>query len=128
MQPALQDKLGLHDTCGVNNLHGMPGIVSGLLGALMAALATEDDYGRGLYVKYPARAPFDGTRELTAFQQSDPRIAAGLNRSATEQAIYQLAALGISLLIGIVGGAITGKLVRALALCICNVSDWPSKF
>ena len=93
----------------------MPGIVSGLLGALMAALATETDYGRGLYLKYPARAPYDGTRELTTFQQSDARISAGLNRSATEQAIYQLAALGVSLLIGIVGGAVTGELLWRFA-------------
>lgn len=38
-------KIQLHDTCGVNNLHGMPGIAAGLIGAIMASLADEDTYG-----------------------------------------------------------------------------------
>jgi ammonia channel protein AmtB len=45
LQPALHRALKLHDTCGVHNLHGMPGVLAGLIGALMAALATEKEYG-----------------------------------------------------------------------------------
>jgi ammonium transporter Rh len=44
-QPALHRALKLHDTCGVHNLHGMPGVLAGLIGALMAAIATEKEYG-----------------------------------------------------------------------------------
>ncbi len=44
-QPCLADKLKLHDTCGVNNLHGMPGILSGLGGIICAAIATKETYG-----------------------------------------------------------------------------------
>lgn len=35
----LQKKIKLHDTCGVHNLHGLPGIIGGVLGAVSASLA-----------------------------------------------------------------------------------------
>ena len=41
----LLKKIYLHDTCGVNNLHGMPGLLSGIAGAIVAGLATRSDYG-----------------------------------------------------------------------------------
>ena len=44
-QGKLFDKLKLHDTCGINNLHGMPGVISGVAAVVMAAIATEDVYG-----------------------------------------------------------------------------------
>ena len=46
LQGLLLDGLNLHDSCGVNNLHGMPGILGGCLSALMAFLATEQSYGK----------------------------------------------------------------------------------
>ena len=39
------DKLKLHDTCGVHYLHGIPGVLSGLLSVLFCFLASEDVYG-----------------------------------------------------------------------------------
>ena len=36
----LKEKIRLHDTCGVNNLHGMPGIIGGLTGSLATTLST----------------------------------------------------------------------------------------
>lgn len=36
----LQKKIGLYDTCGVHNLHGLPGILGGVLGAVSAAASS----------------------------------------------------------------------------------------
>lgn len=46
-QPILEEKLKIQDTCGVHNLHGMPGILGAIVGAVTAALATMDVYGEG---------------------------------------------------------------------------------
>ena len=45
LQGKLFDKMKLHDTCGINNLHGMPGIISALASAVMCGIATKDMYG-----------------------------------------------------------------------------------
>ena len=44
-QPIMASKLKLHDTCGVNNLHGMPGILAAIAGAIATAMATKENYG-----------------------------------------------------------------------------------
>ena len=35
------EKFYLLDTCGVHNLHGMPGVFSGLISAIAATVASE---------------------------------------------------------------------------------------
>ncbi|KAL7980124.1 hypothetical protein Chor_001392 [Crotalus horridus] len=44
--PFLDAKLHIQDTCGVHNLHGMPGLIGGIVGAVTAAAATEGVYGK----------------------------------------------------------------------------------
>lgn len=41
LTPALESHFGLRDTCGVHNLHGMPG----LLGGIVAAVVSWTSYG-----------------------------------------------------------------------------------
>eukprot|EP00035_Acanthoeca_spectabilis_P039036 m.58436 g.58436 ORF g.58436 m.58436 type:complete len:457 (+) comp9411_c0_seq2:128-1498(+) len=92
LTPWLNAKLKLDDTCGVHNLHGMPGIIGGIAGTIAAATAGDDIDGVDAAVLYPARGP-------------------GLDRSAGEQAGYQFLALLITLFISILSGALTGKIV-----------------
>ncbi len=45
IQAVLLNRTGLHDTCGVHNLHGIPGLLSGLLSIVLCATADEGQYG-----------------------------------------------------------------------------------
>jgi len=44
----LRKAINLHDTCGVHNLHGMPGVIGGISSAIIASRAGDnfgDNYG-----------------------------------------------------------------------------------
>lgn len=84
-------KIGILDTCGVNNLHGMPGVYSGLLSILFAALVTTKDYGTEVGTVFEAMK--DG-------------------RSAGGQALYQFIALAVTLGIALVSGFLTGLMSK----------------
>ncbi|KAJ8269850.1 hypothetical protein GJAV_G00107530 [Gymnothorax javanicus] len=72
LSPILAASLGVQDTCGVHNLHGMPGILGGLAGI----------------------------------------IATALGRKNNGQAPMQAAALASSLGCALVGGAVTGLIMK----------------
>ncbi|XP_043543445.1 ammonium transporter Rh type A-like [Chiloscyllium plagiosum] len=84
LTPIFASKLKIHDTCGVHNLHGMPGILGGLAGIIASAMASENVYGPGLIQTFPT------------------------GRSGIVQAGYQAAGLGVSLGVALIGGTITG--------------------
>ncbi|XP_047560574.1 ammonium transporter Rh type B [Lutra lutra] len=90
--PILEAKFKVQDTCGVHNLHGMPGVLGALLGVLVAGLATHETYGEGLDSVFPL-------------------VAAG-RRTATSQAIYQLFGLLATLTFASVGGGLGGLLLK----------------
>lgn len=85
IQPKLE-KIGITDTCGVHNLHGIPGVIGGLGGFISASIASDDLYGNNIKDVFPARD----------------------ERNAKEQGLFQLCALFTTLAISIVGGIFTG--------------------
>ncbi|KPJ17265.1 Ammonium transporter Rh type A [Papilio machaon] len=88
------------DTCGVHNLHGMPGVYSGLLSIMFAYMATADVYGDELSVVFPALSGGGGnSSNATAAPSSD-------------QALAQFEGLVATLVIAIIGGIITGALSK----------------
>ncbi|NXU38235.1 RHBGB protein, partial [Drymodes brunneopygia] len=86
--PVLHSRLKIQDTCGVHSIHGLPGILGALLGTLLSLLATADTYGDRLELVFPL-------------------LAQG-SRTATDQALIQLSALPLTLLLAALGGCITG--------------------
>ncbi|XP_074676343.1 ammonium transporter Rh type A isoform X2 [Strix aluco] len=45
LTPFLASKLNIQDTCGVHNLHGLPGILGGIAGIVVTAIKEEDRQG-----------------------------------------------------------------------------------
>nr|XP_040019620.1 ammonium transporter Rh type C isoform X1 [Gasterosteus aculeatus aculeatus] len=45
LSPFMEKYLKIQDTCGIHNLHAMPGVIGGIVGAITAASATESVYG-----------------------------------------------------------------------------------
>lgn len=91
IQPYLEKKIGLHDTCGVNNLHGMPSILGGFAAVIASSAASLDTYGADqLYFIFTSRE----------------------TRTANRQASVQFAFMCITFGIAIASGAITGWFVK----------------
>jgi len=91
ISPWLSRHAGIDDTCSVLSLHGLPGVMGGIGGAISAAVASTSVYGATIATVFPARAA---------------------GRSASEQAWYQAAALGLTLALSVVAGVITGLVMR----------------
>eukprot|EP00092_Neocalanus_flemingeri_P040887 GFUD01044510.1.p1 GENE.GFUD01044510.1~~GFUD01044510.1.p1 ORF type:complete len:551 (-),score=154.70 GFUD01044510.1:165-1817(-) len=97
IQPTLLKTFKIHDSCGVHNLHGMPGLFGGLLSVLLAGIASPgsyDQFSEGMDEK---------DKSLT---EIFPDLGEG--GSAPGQALSQLAAIIVTLVFAIVGGLITG--------------------
>ncbi|KAL5019944.1 hypothetical protein ScPMuIL_002836 [Solemya velum] len=105
LSPALK-KLKIHDTCGVHNLHGLPGIWGALVGALGAILAGFEGWNKSMYSIFPAMIP-EGA-DWHHFNHTHHPVA----RSAMEQGGYQLLMLVVTLILAIVAGAITGFVMK----------------
>jgi len=108
LTPLLAERCRLLDTCGVNNLHGMPSLLGGVLSILMAGIAT-----RSQYDKYNGEAS-DSLHEIFF------GLAEVDGRDAAWQAGMQAAAMGLTLAIAIPGGLATGLIMRFVGAFSAN--------
>jgi ammonium transporter Rh len=89
IKPAIQ-KVHAHDTCGVNNLHGMPGLLAGIFGIILAI--------------FPAYSLYTDNLLGSCYH--------GENRTYLAQIGYQALTLGVTVGIAVIGGLITGVILR----------------
>ena len=87
LNPWLASK-GIYDTCGINNLHGMPGLIGGISSVIVTGIATKSQYGASDYAEL--------------FPKGD------------NQWLFQLAAIGITLGLAIASGALFGFLASLI--------------
>ncbi|XP_052864825.1 ammonium transporter Rh type A [Anopheles cruzii] len=107
LTPALMSSVRISDTCGVHNLHGMPAILSAIFSSIYASLATEETYGSSLVTIFPAmQAPHKLDNPLHY-------VVGGYGRTGAKQAVFQLMAIGLTLVIAVVGGLITGLILKS---------------
>ncbi|XP_068613317.1 rh family, C glycoprotein a [Brachionichthys hirsutus] len=92
--PFLEKYLKLQDTCGIHNLHAVPGMLGGFIGAIVAAAASEEVYGReGLINTFDFEGDF-------------------ADRSPGTQGGFQAAGTCVAIAFGLVGGAIVGFILK----------------
>lgn len=94
VQPWLENTLGLSDTCGVNNLHGIPSVIGAVVGVIASSQASEHL----------------GTDQI---EELFPCVGTGTPpRSLGDQWKFQLAYMCFTLLFSMVTGGLTGLLTR----------------
>lgn len=101
---------GIHDTRGVHNLHGLPGVVSGFASA--CALWFTKTSHNGSHLEYMFRAMIDGENGSADFKEQSRWFSD--NRGKNEQGAFQLACLVTTMAISLLGGYVTGKVMAML--------------
>jgi len=99
----MDEKLGIADTCGVHNLHGMPGV----LAALVSAIAIAVSEGSGVYVESCTEYPDDNGIGCPGY----PFGENGYGKQAGMQVLALLVTLGMA----IVSGLITGFFLKFMS-------------
>lgn len=101
IQPYLENRFGLSDTCGVHNLHGMPSILGALAGVIVSSQAAVNLGTDQQAYLFPCTAGEGCNGEV---------------RPLDRQWEFQLAYMFITLALSIVGGIITGFIIRDVEL------------
>jgi hypothetical protein len=106
IQPKLEHYLGIHDTCGVNNLHGMPAILAGVSSAIIIAYSGQESGPFGKRADSPHNTFASDAAHDAVYGQHEER--------GTAQAAFQLLCVLVSFCIAVAGGAISGFVVKRL--------------
>ena len=95
MTAKLEEWIGLYDTCGIHNLHGIPGILGGIFSAIIIAAYTSVPLASDAAMQLGFSTPPDGR---TFFLQGG----------------FQIAGTFSSLGIALVGGIVAGIIIRLI--------------
>lgn len=87
----LMRRIRMHDTCGVHYLHGLPGLMSGITGIIVASIGNRSGYLDAL---------------------TDTCLNGGKVRTNSDQSAFQAAALGLTVGMALIGGLLAGLLMR----------------
>ena len=93
LSPYLLKTIGLYDTCGVHNLHGIPGLIGGIVSAIVISVYSSTSIDSTLASNLPF---YNSTFQGRDFQT---------------QAWYQIYGTLSSLLIAIISGIIAGSFI-----------------
>ena len=116
------NKMGVHDSAGVNNLHGLPGIYASVVSAIVAGATTiyRSGYEHSKYSVFPAMAPEELREDEASKFFSDPDFSSGsypeADRGQTKQGGLQFVGILITMAISIAGGVLTGAILRFMPL------------
>ncbi|CEG42601.1 ammonium transporter rh type c [Plasmopara halstedii] len=91
VSPHMEQEYRLSDTCGILNLHAIPGLIGGFAGAMVIFSTSDDFYGNSLTSVFDART----------------------HRSASEQGWYQLLAVVVSATLATLSGLLIGLFLRS---------------
>jgi ammonium transporter Rh len=98
----VEKKIGIHDTCGVQWLHGIPGIYGGIVSSICAAAGNYN---------------FGSQTQLALIYKNVN------TRSQKQQAAYQLAGIAISFLIAMGSGTVAGFIASRIGHGDTSVND-----
>lgn len=112
LSPFLARRFKIQDQCGIHNLHGLTGLISSTAGICAILMAKEEDYGPSFFEIFTHRAPVEGDPKLHELQMLIPGLQPGLGRTANEQALYQVAAVLSTMGVSLLGGILTGFVLR----------------